>query len=451
MDIKVAVIGPFDLVELILDESVNFPSLKFFQSGYKHENETVRLVNRFKNEVDVFLFAGPIPYEIALVELQDYAQPKTYLQYTGTSLYRVFFQFFRNHQFPNVLPSLRFSIDILNRQKVEERLNEVDIHDARMYVKEYELGQDSSEIVQFHQELWMNEKVDAVFTCVTSVYNQLLELGIPCYRILPTRSSINDCLQKVQLEGKSVQLSDTQLAIVIIHLEDFFEKFGASEYVLQRKKLMVQQILIDYGEEAQALINWTNRDEITFVTTRGIIEKFSHNNTRYPLLDRISSELQLKASIGIGLGRTANEAESKAREALLKARISGGDSCYIAIHDGTVLGPLGEQTVMKYSVRTVDPFKLDLAKRAGMSIVTVNKIISYCQGYGSEKITAFELANGFGITLRSARRIICKLEQGGLAEVIGEEQPVGKGRPRQIYKIKLDQLCMEGERIEGTY
>ncbi|MED4750600.1 transcriptional regulator [Brevibacillus choshinensis] len=432
MEIKVAFIGPYDLVEEVIDVAISFPTITLLPFGYKDVEETIRLVGQCKSEVDVLLFAGPIPYQLAREEVEE-GKPMIYLPHNGTSLYRVFFQLLREDRYKD--DRLRFSIDILRKEDIEGRLEELDIRIEKMYVKEFQIGQKTDDMMQFHYQLWMNQQVDAVLTCMNSVYKQLVQLGVPCYRIIPTKTAIQECLQRAELEGKSVHLSDKQLAIVIISVDSFAQKSGTSEYELQRKKLAVQQILIDYCEETQALMNWSDRDEITFVTTRGVIERTTLNFSHYPLLDQIVNQLNLTASIGIGLGRTANEAEIKAREALQKARVGGGRSCYIVMQDGDVLGLLGNERVIGYSVRSDDPQRLQFARKTGLSVGTVNRLISYCQGHGSSKVTAAELATGFGITIRSARRILSRLEQSDLANIVGEEQPVSRGRPRQLYQL----------------
>ena len=436
LEVKVAVVGPEDLVDSILLASKAFPALKLFPFSYKHEQETTQYVQQCKDETDVFLFAGPIPYQIAREHVDEH-KPMIYLPYTGTSLYRVFFRLLREI---NDLKGerLRFSIDILRQEEIQERLEELELAVEQMFVKEYCIGQQTNEIVQFHYELWKSKKVDAALTCVASVYRRLIDLGVPSYRIVPTRSAIHECLHLVQLEGKSVHLSDTQIAIGIISVDDFSQNRRSSDYDLQRRKLAVHQVLLDYGEEIQALMNWADCDEIRFVTTRGVMERTTHNFSRFPLLEEIVNKAKVNVSIGIGLGRTAKEAESKAREALSKAKLSGGGSCYVVMLEGNVLGPLGRGHKLEYSVRSDDPKRLHLARQAELSVGTINRLISFCRCHGSSKLTAAELANGLGITIRSARRILSKLEQSQLACVIGEEQPVGKGRPRQLYQLKLD-------------
>ena len=57
----------------------------------------------------------------------------------------------------------------------------------------------------------------------------------------------------------------------------------------------------------------------------------------------------------------------------------------------------------------------------------------------SEVISSQELAQYMQITQRSARRILTELEEKGFAEIVAEEKPYMRGRPRKVYKILLEQ------------
>ncbi|MBN6188035.1 transcriptional regulator [Aneurinibacillus sp. BA2021] len=439
MRIQVTLLTPFDFISEIMKAAQHFPELNIKVCSYQDISQTLEIVQENLGTTDVFLFAGPIPYEITRQQV-EIKKPMIYLPHTGTSLYRVFFQMFRDNRYKGKGHGIRFSIDILKKEEILDRLDELEIYVEKMFVKEFQINLTSHDIMSYHYSLWEKREIDVVFTCVASVYNQLVSRGVPCYRITPTKSTIKDCLQRVQLEGKSSQLTETQLAIGIIWVDDFSMRQSSTEYEIQRKKLGLQQVLIDYSEEIQALLNWSNRDEITFVTTHGVVEKSTHNFSAYPFLDEIVNRLHLKANVGIGFGRSANEAESRAREALAKAKSQGTGSCYVMMPNGDVLGPLGNNYQICYSVRSDNPDLIKLAHHVGLSVGTLNKVISFCKSYGSCGISALDLSHAFGITLRSARRILSKLEQGNVAVVIGEEQPMSRGRPRQLYDIHMELL-----------
>lgn len=76
-------------------------------------------------------------------------------------------------------------------------------------------------------------------------------------------------------------------------------------------------------------------------------------------------------------------------------------------------------------------------KNIGISGATIYRLIGLCRTLGRDKMTAAELAKGFSITLRSARRILTTLENHSLAKIIGEEQFGGRGRPRYVYQVDL--------------
>ncbi|WP_221565869.1 hypothetical protein [Alkalihalobacillus sp. TS-13] len=84
-----------------------------------------------------------------------------------------------------------------------------------------------------------------------------------------------------------------------------------------------------------------------------------------------------------------------------------------------------------------------ILKQIGMSGATIHRLFRLCESIGTNQITAADLAEGFSITLRSARRILTTLEDHQIAEVIGEEQINDRGRPRYIYRIHFGYLNNE--------
>jgi len=435
MKLKVAVIGPPDIVALVAEVGRNYPGLSLIPVAYRHEAEALPLTLDYQTKVDLFLFAGPIPYEIASQQVKTL--PMVYIPYTGAGLYRVLFQLIRDRTGAAGLLPLRISVDILKRHEVQERLDEVGVQAEQLYVKEFRLGQQTADIVQFHYDLWQKRQIDQVITCVTSVYERLMELGVPCYRIIPTQSAICDSLKLVQLEGKSLEVGNTQLAVCIVSIHATADGPMALGKADERTRRGIGKMLTKYGSKTQTLMYWSDQQATTFVTTRGVIEALTGNFTRSPLVGEVSDALQLCISQGIGIGCTANEAERNAKEALAKAEMQTGGGCYAVLPNRAVLGPLGKGTQLRYSARSADPERLALAKLAGVSIGTLNKLVALNEQHGRSNLTTAELAQWFGFSMRSARRLMNQLGQSNLAVVVGEEQPIHKGRPRQLYSLRL--------------
>ncbi|RYM02730.1 transcriptional regulator [Sporolactobacillus sp. THM7-7] len=429
------IIGPKYLVHLIMQEARPHSEMNMIPAPYINEQETLRLVHEYINEADIFLFTGPIPYEITKQFYKPCSKKMVYVPFTGGGLYRTLFKLIENQG--NITSRSRISIDTLSQSDVEECFEELEIKAAKMYFQSYENEKGAEALYWFHYNLWMNKKIDAALTCVHSVYQRLKANNIPVYQIIPTKSSIRSSLQQVALESKNLQSADTQIAIMIMKLENLSiaNKGERSNYNVQREKTILENILIDFSEEMQALFNWSGKDEIRFITTRGTIEKKTNRYRNMPILNEMITKTGIKSYLGIGFGRTANEAEIKARNALNRSRLDKR-SGFVVDLDGTIQ-TIGQDIRLNYSIRSSDPNRIQLAKQTGLSVATINKLFSFNDGHEEKKVTAVELANGLGMTVRSARRILSALENNRLATIVGEEQPINRGRPRKIYAIHL--------------
>ena len=95
----------------------------------------------------------------------------------------------------------------------------------------------------------------------------------------------------MMLEGKSIHLKGSQLAIGIIHIDPYSKNISLTNYDMRKKKINAAEILMDYGEEVEALMEWNRSDEITFITTRRNIEKSTKGFSEFPLKDPMIHEL----------------------------------------------------------------------------------------------------------------------------------------------------------------
>lgn len=442
MKIRVAVFGAPDLVELVMEIGKPFADLNLLQAVYTHPDQVIKLVEKYHEEADILLFAAPVPYLLARDYLNHLAmelnKPMLFIPYTEASFYHGLFMAFKQTRLS--ADKLHFSIDYLPETGAKECLEELEIDVKKMYKKKCKLHQDLDQLFYFHYDLWKQGKTVSAMTSYYLVYEKLKKLGIPAFRVTPAKSAIRHTLQQVVLEGKSLHQTESQIAIIIIGFNWKSDKHdqGLAKHASKQREETLQQIIRQYGQDIQALSDWSEQGDIRLVTTRGEIEQHTQSFRKFPMLQSVRNKLNMPVFFGIGFGHTANEAELKAYEAFSKSKSTGDSNCFVVESDGRVHGPIGKPFQLEYTVRSKDPSRLLIAKQAGLSIGTINKLISFNESFGNKTITAGDLADGFGITSRSARRILSKLEQNNYARIIGEEQPVNKGRPRQIYKLILD-------------
>jgi ribosomal protein S25 len=334
---------------------------------------------------------------------------------------------------------LRFSIDTIHRENVEEMLDELGLEKYELQVKDYEGYITSEELVDYHHDLFINRKTDFAITCLTSTYEKLKDLGVTSCRIMPTSQAVSQTLELASLETQNLVARKAQLCAGVVKILNWnnLDSYSPSEYEQQRMKLTMSELFINFCEKMKASMKFVNEDEYRFYATRGAVESATDNYKFMPLIQDINDKLPFTVCIGLGYGYSANESEKNSSEALKYAISYNKNSCYVVMEDGRVKGPLEQGKSIEFYSKTEEDGVVKLSEKSNVSIITLNKIAGIMKSLNKNVITANEIADTLNITLRSARRMLASLEEAGIASTVGEEQPAGRGRPRQIFKISF--------------
>jgi ribosomal protein S25 len=318
-------------------------------------------------------------------------------------------------------------------------LDELGLERYEINVKDYEGYITSEELIDYHYNLFINRKIDFAITCLTSAYEKLNEIDVPCCRIIPTSLAIRQTLEQASLEAKSLVARKAQLCVGVVKILNWnnLDSYSPSEYEQQRMKLAMTELFINFCEKMKASMKFVNEDEYRFYATRGAVESATDNYKVMPLIQEINEKLPFTICIGLGYGYSANEGEKNSSEALKYAISYNKNSCYVVMEDGKIKGPLEQGKAIEFYSKTEEDEILKLSVKSNVSVMTLSKIAGIMKSLNKDVITANEIADTLNITLRSARRILASLEEAGIAAAVGEEQPAGRGRPRQIFKISF--------------
>ncbi|HEX6972065.1 MAG TPA: GTP cyclohydrolase IIa [Limnochordia bacterium] len=433
MQFRLGIIGPPDIVAHVEQVAMEFPLLSTTGFAYETEDEAGDVVRRAEADLDAILFTGPAPYYLAL-EAHRPQIPWRFVSYEGSALLRTLLLLSREGH-----DITRLSIDTLPRSVVDEVYAGLGLASESLYTKEYQGPITSAALAAFHTELWEGGRIHLTVTCLRSAERRLVAAGVPVVRIVPTTASIRSSLRLIVSELMGAQSKASQVALGILQI-DRLREFSQrhSEYEVQRTKLELHKILLDYAERHQGSVFFLGGDQFVLVTTRGNMAKATDHYRATPLLSEIRRRLPITVSIGNGVGRTAFDAERNARLALAYAHQRGGDCAYLMLDDHRLIGPLGAPEQLEYATRSVDQRWVSLAKQAGLSAATLSRVAALLGKLHKATLTTGEMAEGLGITLRSARRIMSHLAAAGLARLVGEEQPPGRGRPRHVYLLRFE-------------
>jgi hypothetical protein len=433
--IRLAIVGPSDSAALVHNVALERADyLAPVSLVYQDAAEVRDILTQHANEFDMWVFSGIVPYQRALALKLN--KPLFYVPHTGSSLYRVLLQMtYMEH-----LKIESISFDTFSQKEVDEAFADINLPLPKTYVNHYRGIVSASDLTEWHYNLWKTGRCSTAVTCFLATYENLRKMGVPAFRIWPTRSNIRTTLTIAINAFEAQRFKGGQLAIQHIAIDDYDDIVRAStSYDVKRIELRLYQILVGYAEKLRGSLVMRGDGQYILYSTRGILEELTEGFTVMPVFEEIIRDVTATVSGGIGFGATAYAAEENAFKALGLAKQQGKGLWMAVTDDRQVIGPLSSAVHLRYSVRADEAAYKKFADRLNISITTANKLLAAIDKLDKETIGAEDLALYLAITPRSARRLLANLVDRGFAEVAGEEM-LAKGRPRKLYKISLGLL-----------
>jgi hypothetical protein len=413
----IGVVGPRDLVPSVAATVEEEAELTALRLPYRSEDETLAVVTDHRDDVDGWLFTGVVPHHLAR-QAGVLTQPAEHVSYSGLTLLAALFRLSRADR-----EVTRFSIDTLPEAEVVETLREAGLPDSGVRVCPFREGQRSEDVIAFHRTAQRRDGARTAITCLRSTYDAL-DGELEVVRLVPSQRDTRDAVQSLVLRASDRRHSDAQVAIGILELDgsdqrDGYESVAAESFA---------------AEQARALGGTASRlpdGRYLVVSTRGLLERATASFTTAPPLQPPPG--QGHAHLGLGLGRSAAEATALAERAVVRARAAG--------QVATVLSRLhGDDLFLGASTGAAQAGTEDLGLlsiRIGLSRGTLQSMRALVRDREDASVTASDIAVGFGIQERSARRLLKRLERAGIAVPSGRQLEGRSGRPRVVYRVDL--------------
>ncbi|QSO47280.1 helix-turn-helix domain-containing protein [Alicyclobacillus mengziensis] len=418
--IRLGVLGADDSLSVIEQVAKEFAEFSVIPVVYWEESEIPDRIKPYLSEVDAWLCSGQVPYSISQ-ELQ-LERPIFYTRHSSEGLYQVLL--YLSHERGLHISDLSF--DTLSPDTMNGLLADLGT-DAKLYLKHYTGVIDSEELVQFHQSLWEQGCTKVAVTCLRSAQLKLQQIGIPAMHITPTKSEVRQVLETIPKTCHLLASREAQVAVQLIHRS--VKGADVPEQVFDAA-------IHRYARHLQGTKQQVHTNRWAVYTTRGAIDEITTHFTMRPPFATVTALADDVVCGGMGVGATVREAFDRARLALEQAQIYGPGNWAGALETNTILAPLGDVNgglALEYGREDLQ----QLSGEVPLSALTLSKIASVLTKRKSTRITVNELAEYFNILPRSARRILLRLEEHGLATIVGEETTYQRGRPRKIYDICL--------------
>jgi hypothetical protein len=429
-ELTVGVVAPHDLVELIMLSGVPGshqgvtggyggpgPSRRLLAASYRDEQEAADKVAWLGTSVDSCLFASRLPQEYAR-RAGVLTMPSACIQLGGSPLCGALLRASRDHG----SDLARTSIDTLSRADVEDAFAELGIATAAVHVREEPAG--PAALASFHEKLWCKGQTTMAFTSVPSVAARLTAAGVPALMLRPTASAIRSALRTATLLAGNRRLEDAQLAVVLVEvptLRDTARRATPRQARLEMK-LGIHRLLVQEAQRMHASVSPASDHGFLVTATRGSLAAATAGLRFPPFAERVRSELGIMIEVGIGTGRTAQDAEARARSVLGR-------------QTGTGLGESAPQLTVPAQPGSA------AAGRSPRGLTTLARLAGKLPASDSGLAVDAETAGKLlGVTPRTARRLLHALVEDGLAWPLPPSRTPQPGRPRQVYRLVTEQL-----------
>ncbi|MFB5190702.1 ArsR family transcriptional regulator [Alicyclobacillus fastidiosus] len=416
MSIRLGVLGADDSVAVIQTVVNEYADIEMIPVVYEEEYEIIDKIAPYVKQTDMWLCSGQVPYAIVKEHLNC---PVFYTRHSGEGLYKALLYLVHEQG----IKISEMSFDTLSETTLETFLQDAGIQ-TTYHLKHYRGGISSHELAMYHADLWNKNVTKVAVTCLRSAQLQLAQQGIPTIHITPAASEVRQVLNNIVQTHELILSREGQIVVQVIQLCSEASHGNVAEF---------HALINRYTRALHGTAQQIEPGKWRIYATRKEIENITDGLTSTP---RMEGDLSLGLSGGIGIAQTIREGEERAGFALQQALLYGAGNWMCASDDHVLYGPLGKpQEALSYTYVRDDLEALGQA--VSLSALTLTKLAAVLEKRGSNRITAHELAEYLQMLPRSARRILLLLEEHGLAEVVGEQTPYLRGRPRKIYEIDL--------------
>lgn len=404
---KIAIICSKAFQNRILSIAQNIENIQLEFYLYNQPSDAPSLLKQIK-PCDALLFGGTLPYLHAQTSLATFPIPWNYLKQDEMTISTTLLSLIANQ----AIPLQRLSIDVMHPIFVDNVLMEIEYTGIKPYVHSISITETADDVLQKHIALWETKQIDYIITSIHKVFDELQLRKIPAMRMLDATSSIIQCLEETKSQSILTKSEYAKAAVGFLDIPESSPCEDILQQITTTTHSTYKQISSNYFE---------------LYTTAGHLQNALEKENLQQLIQHIDAPFRL----AFGYGHSIFEAAENATHALKFAKPY---EIYILDEHKNLSGPF-PKSESKLSLKTKDPFVLQMAKQTSLSPLNISKIMQFSIERQASQFTAQNLSEYLQVTRRTTERIIKKLVDHGYAKVVGEEMTHQQGRPRTIYEL----------------
>lgn len=434
---KILYVGPSMITDkLLLVSKKNFPSLETEYIKYDKYIEVPKLMEEYRGKADAILFAGKTPFKFFEKTRKDFLLCD-YLPRHETTLYRVLLEitYFLKYDIS------RLSVDTFDKKMLRRLYKElgVEFREEQMYFAEQKFLEENyiNFVIEFHRNNYENNKVCCCITGLEQAYYILKKEGLPVVLASPSEDVMLQGIKSIMMRCIAQKNSENQIVVVTVKLNmpSEYSLMKDDEYAYLSQRIKVLDKLYHFSSRIDGVLVEQGKSEFMIFTTKKIIELETKNYRDIYLLDMLREVSVINTYIGIGYGKTANEAKFNSYESIKLAQRHGNQTAYVVFENKEAFGPL-EPTSTGKKTDNFDERFYRIARETGLSANIVYTIFSTITKEGKTEFTSKELAAICHTSVRTMDRIVLRLCDAQYCQVVGEKLMSKYGRPSRILRFK---------------
>ena len=429
MRIRIGVItseAHMDYMCIIQNEFKKVCDIKLFIVNQLKETDELYLKNR--HLVDGFIFSGMYIYDAIKTDHLDVKLPMRVLQDNENVLYKELFRLLITK------PDLDISRIYVDFAHVLDSFSEFKDYFAKQSkpIEGDDLYDKVDIMLKNHIALWKEDKIDLSITAFGNFLPKLKKHGIRHILIRPSLEHVREVFRGIINEITIIKLNNSRAVVAYVSIEAGDEDATVPlDERLNTLKRSTREFL--HTQNIVDTVQIVDR-HIQICTTYGDFVKITSNVQNCSLLDYLNSEVNGYVKVGWGSGQEYYQARENASKANRQAKAYTGSCSFFINEDQKVVGPLRNTDIIKYC-ENGDPEIMQLAQNIDMNNINLQKIVSYAEIIGTNKLSSEDVAQCLSITVRGANRILNKIEEKEYAKAVFEKRENNKGRPKKYFEL----------------
>lgn len=437
MKVRIGAIGPADSLKVIREVADDDARIELVEFEYFHHEELPNILNKHRYDVAKWIFSGPTPYhyclELGLITPEEASFPPLH----GMAMLGTCLKVMHDHgRFVE-----KMSLDTVDEHVVHSLFSEYQLSNISFELSSFKGYTDHKELIDFHVSNYRAGNSELALTCLLKVYLELQRLGIPVYRVVPSRMAIKTIFDILFSRAQSHVYEKQKVAIIGVDLlpAGSVTKKTVFSFEENRKVLDLQQELLRLTKMLNGSLIDKGSGTYFIYTTQGDYELLTSETAISFIAEEINMRTSLKFHIGIGAGYTIYDAEQHVQQAFEYATSIEG--CKVAfVNEDHVFANLTELKFSYESNYQLPEYWQNVLKKHKYKETIPAKIYHYIKlknlTHFTSEVTTALLKN----TDRNTRRILNEMEQMGLIKSVAEEKsPNRPGRPKKVYELVIEQ------------